>query len=199
MGEIPSHTTKVVLIGDAGVGKTSLLTRFSNDAFDSEYIGTIGIDFKNKTLDVDGRRVRIQVWDTSGMERFSSITRCYYRGAQGVVIVYDVADRQTFRNVKRWLKEVTGVCGGRMPELLLVGAKNDLQSKKVVLEEEGQALADELGCDFIEASARSGHNVEVAFTNLSKTILSKAFCIDPWPATAPLALQLAKPRGRCWC
>jgi len=197
MGEV--LTIKLVLTGDAGVGKTSLLTRFAIDAFESEHISTIGIDFKNKSMDLDGRRVRIHVWDTGGAERYRAITRCHYRGARGVVIVYDVTDRQTFRNVKGWLKEVTGVCGEQMPELLLVGAKNDLRAKKVVSTEEGQHLADELRCDFIEASARSGHNAEVAFTNLSKTILSKAFCIDPWPATAPLALQLAKPRGRCWC
>ena len=98
---------KLLMIGDSAVGKTSLLLRYANDTFSSTFITTIGIDFKIKTVDLDGRRVKLQIWDTAGQEQFRTITRSYFRGAQGIVLVYDITDRRTFNSVRSWMAQIT--------------------------------------------------------------------------------------------
>ncbi|KAJ0000450.1 hypothetical protein NQD34_012292 [Periophthalmus magnuspinnatus] len=97
---------KLLLIGDSGVGKTCLIIRFAEDNFNSTYISTIGIDFKVKTIDVDGRKVKLQVWDTAGQERFKTITTAYYRGAMGIILVYDITDEKSFENIQNWMKSI---------------------------------------------------------------------------------------------
>merc|ERR1711881_702429 len=98
---------KLLLIGDSGVGKTCILFRFSDDAFNTTFISTIGIDFKIKTIEIDGKRIKLQIWDTAGQERFHTITTSYYRGAMGIMLVYDVTNEKTFDNIHRWLGYIT--------------------------------------------------------------------------------------------
>lgn len=104
------HLFKLLIIGDSGVGKSSLLLRFSDNTFTGSYITTIGVDFKIKTVNIDDEKVKLQIWDTAGQERFRTITSTYYRGTHGVVIVYDVTNGETFANVKRWLHEIDQNC-----------------------------------------------------------------------------------------
>ena len=136
------------------------------------YISTIGVDFKIQSLKLDGATVKMQIWDTAGQERFRTITSSYYRGAHGIMVVYDVTDRETFENVKHWLEEIDTNSGPNV-EKLLVGNKCDLASRRVVTTEQGKQLADSIGCAFVETSALSSINVDEAFMQLAKTIKAK--------------------------
>ncbi len=122
---------KLLLIGDSGVGKSCLLLRFSDDTYTESYISTIGVDFKIRTIELDGKTVKLQIWDTAGQERFRTITSSYYRGAHGIIVVYDVTDQETFNNIGHWLEEIKRyACDG--VNKLVVGNKCDLVSKRVV-------------------------------------------------------------------
>lgn len=164
------HIFKLLLIGDSGVGKSSLLLRFAEDSFTSNYVATIGVDFKIKTVEVGGARVKLQLWDTAGQERFRTITSTYYRGTHGVVVVYDVTNGESFRNVKRWLHELEDNCDREM-ERVMVGNKNDDPSSKVVQTEDAERFANILGVRLIETSAKENLNVEEVFTYLTGRIL----------------------------
>eukprot|EP01071_Lankesteria_metandrocarpae_P001252 Lankesteria_metandrocarpae@DN1417_c0_g1_i1.p1 len=153
---------KLLLIGDSGVGKSCLLLRFAEDTYTNSYISTIGVDFKIRTIDLDSKTVKLQIWDTAGQERFRTITSSYYRGAHGIIIVYDVTDRESYYNVKNWMQEIDKYAMENVNKLL-VGNKCDLGAKKVVTFEEGKELADSYNIRFIETSAKSAHNVEQAF------------------------------------
>ena len=163
---------KVLLIGDSGTGKSCLLIRFADDQFSDNYISTIGVDFKIKTITVEGKTVKMQVWDTAGQERFRTITASYYRGSNGIILVYDVTNRDSFDHVSYWMQEVdrlaaTDVCR------LIVGNKSDLTDKRVVSTQEGEALAQQYGISFLETSARDNTNVEEMFTAMAKAMRKK--------------------------
>lgn len=162
---------KILLIGDSGVGKSCLLVRFVEDKFSPSFITTIGIDFKIKTVDINGKKVKLQLWDTAGQERFRTITTAYYRGAMGIILVYDVTDERTFANVKQWFKTVNDHANDDA-QLLLVGNKSDMDTR-VVSYEQGEALAQELGLPFIESSAKDDSNVNEIFFTLARLIQDK--------------------------
>ena len=163
---------KLILVGDSGVGKSCLLLRFADDTYTQSYISTIGVDFKIKTIQLDDKTVKLQIWDTAGQERFRTITSSYYRGAHGIIIVYDVTDRESFNNVKHWIEEINKYAADGVKKLL-VGNKSDLQSKKVVSFDEARELADSLGIGFMETSAKNSHNVEQAFHLMANEIKEK--------------------------
>lgn len=161
---------KLVLIGDSGVGKSCLLLRFADDAFTESYISTIGVDFRFRTVKIDKKTVKLQIWDTAGQERFRTITSAYYRGADGIIMVYDVTSKDSFDHVNDWMKEVNryaseGTCK------LLVGNKSDRTADRVVTEEQAKEFADELGIAFLETSAKSAKNVEEAFLTMAGELI----------------------------
>ncbi|KAJ7951664.1 Ras-related GTP-binding protein [Quillaja saponaria] len=160
---------KVMLIGDSGVGKSGLLLRFSDDSYTESYISTIGVDFRMQTMEVDGKILKLQIWDTAGQERFRTITYSYYRGAHGIVIVYDVTNQVSFDHVKGWLEEINSFASDNV-NMLLVGNKCDLTAKRVVPYETAKALADEIGIPFLETSAKDAINVELAFMNMASVL-----------------------------
>jgi len=160
---------KLLLIGDSGVGKSCLLLRFADNTYTDSYISTIGVDFKIRTLDIDGKTVKLQIWDTAGQERFRTITSSYYRGAHGIIVVYDVTDKVSFNNVKQWLGEIDRYACQSVNKLL-VGNKADLVEKKVVDYNEAKEFADSLGISFLETSAKSAQNVEEAFLTMTRQI-----------------------------
>lgn len=161
---------KLVLIGDSGVGKSCLLLRFADDAFTESYISTIGVDFRFRTVKIDKKTVKLQIWDTAGQERFRTITSAYYRGADGIIMVYDVTSNDSFDHVNDWLKEVNRYAAEGTVKLL-VGNKSDRTADKVVTEEQAKEFADDLGIAFLETSAKSAKNVEEAFLTMAGELI----------------------------
>jgi len=161
---------KLVIIGDSGVGKSSILTQFTDRIYADDYISTIGIDFKIRTIDLDGKIVKLQLWDTTGQERFRTITTSYYRGSHGIIIVYDVCNRQSFNRVPNWLGEVRKYVD--VP-LLLIGNKIDIKQTIEVTTEEGEKMAKDLGMAFVETSAKSNINITHAFLQIAQEMQTR--------------------------
>jgi len=161
---------KLVLIGDSGVGKSCLLLRFADDNFTDSYISTIGVDFRFRTITIDKKTVKLQIWDTAGQERFRTITSAYYRGADGIIMVYDVTSQESFDHVEEWLSEVDRYANEGTSKLL-VGNKADLVDEKQVSEEVAQRFAEKLGICCIETSAKTATNVDNAFLTMAKELI----------------------------
>ncbi|PAA83664.1 hypothetical protein BOX15_Mlig032469g1 [Macrostomum lignano] len=163
---------KLLLIGDSGVGKTCILFRFVDNTFQTSFISTIGIDFKIKTIEVEGKKIKLQIWDTAGQERFHTITTSYYRGAMGIMLVYDITSRKTFESVSRWLRNIDEHASEDV-ERVIIGNKKDMGDKRQVSQEEGDRLAREMSIPFFETSAKTGDGVEAAFRAQTELILRK--------------------------
>lgn len=166
------YIIKLLLIGDSGVGKTSLLMRFAENTFTPSFITTIGIDFKVKTLIIDGKTVKLQIWDTAGQERFRAITSAYYKGAQGIILIYDVTNQHSFDQVEYWVKQIH-LNSSCFLESMLVGNKADLNSEKVVASVTGKEVADQYNMRFFESSAKDGSSVDEMFLSIVNPILKK--------------------------
>ncbi|CAM9686780.1 unnamed protein product [Chrysoparadoxa australica] len=163
------HLFKLVLIGDSGVGKSCLLLRFADDAFTDSYISTIGVDFRFRTVKIDKKTVKLQIWDTAGQERFRTITSAYYRGADGIIMVYDVTNQESFGHVNDWLSEVNRYASEGTSKLL-IGNKSD-RTDKAVDTATAKAYAETLGIPFLETSAKAASNVEEAFLTMAAALI----------------------------
>lgn len=168
------HLFKLVIVGNLGVGKSSIILRYCENNFTGEEIATIGEDFKIKFLDINKRRIKLQIWDTAGQEKFRQITVSYYRGAQGVIIVFDLANRSSFEEVGTWVKEAK-VYVGNNTRFLIVGNKSD--QERVVSREEAKALVSQLNEEsseeylYIETSAKDNQKIAEAFNLIAKQLL----------------------------
>ena len=167
------HLFKLLLIGDSGVGKSCLLLRFADNTYSESYISTIGVDFKIRTIRIDDKNVKLQIWDTAGQERFRTITSSYYRGANGIIMVYDVTNEESFNNMSQiWKKELEKYAADGVAHIL-VANKCDAGSARLVSTQAGKDLADLWGIDFMETSAKENQNVEKMFENLARKIKAK--------------------------
>ncbi|KAG6433242.1 hypothetical protein SASPL_104850 [Salvia splendens] len=179
---------KIVLIGDSGVGKSNILSRFTRNEFCLESKSTIGVEFATRTLQVEGKTVKAQIWDTAGQERYRAITSAYYRGAVGALVVYDLTKRQTFENVQRWLRELRDHADSNIV-IMLAGNKSDLNHLRVVNENDAQVFAEKEGLSFLETSALEAHNVEKAFQtillDIYQIISRKALAAQDGAASLP--------------
>ncbi|KAF4385851.1 hypothetical protein F8388_010407 [Cannabis sativa] len=165
---------KYIIIGDTGVGKSCLLLQFTDKRFQPVHDLTIGVEFGARMVTIDGRPIKLQIWDTAGQESFRSITRSYYRGAAGALLVYDITRRETFNHLANWLEDARQHANPNMT-IMLIGNKSDLAHRRAVSKEEGEQFAKENGLLFLEASARTAQNVEEVMP-LSK-LLQKSFRI----------------------
>merc|ERR1712100_260464 len=172
---------KLLLIGDSGVGKSCLLFRFADDTYQESYISTIGVDFKIRTVELEGKTIKLQIWDTAGQERVRTITSSYYRGAHGIIVVYDTTDAETFEHVKTWLHEIDRYASENVNKLL-VGNKSDLTSKRSVETEAAKEFATQVNIPFLETSAKNATNVEDAFMRMAGEIKKRM-------ASAPTATE----------
>jgi len=161
---------KLLMIGDAAVGKSALVNRYVDDVFHNNWIGTIGIDIRLKQVQLDGKQIKVQLWDTAGQERFRAITTRHFHGVHGVCIVFDVTDRSTFSKIRSWIRMANDSLESDIPRVVL-GNKIDLEGKRAVSFEEASEFCDRYGLEYVEVSAQSGENVQNVYFNL----ISKAF------------------------
>ena len=159
---------KILVIGESAVGKSCLLLRYTDNKFQETFMTTIGVDFKTKYIDIDGNHVKLQIWDTAGQEKFRSITKAYYRGAHGILVVFDVSSRDSFSKVRIWVQSIKDTMTTPY-DVILVGNKSDLP-EHFVTTEEAEELAQELGMKYIETSAKTGSNVDAAFYELATMV-----------------------------
>jgi len=162
---------KLLLIGDSGVGKSSLLLRFADNTFSESFISTIGVDFKIRTVQVEGVSIKLQI-DTEGQETFRMITSSYYRGAHGIIVVYDVTNQDSFKNVRNWIREIDRYASENVRKIL-VGNKSDLTNERQVSTDKARAFSEQCKLDFFETSAKNSLNVEEAIFKLALKIKSQ--------------------------
>ncbi|KAM3145999.1 hypothetical protein pb186bvf_001977 [Paramecium bursaria] len=163
---------KILLIGNQEVGKSSILLRFADGCFNESYLPTIGVDFKIKTINVKDKEVKLQIWDTAGQERYKTITSSYYKGANGVIIVFDITNRQSFVDIQNWLNEIKKYAVEGVIQVL-VGNKSDLDQKREVSLEEAQHLAQQLNTAYFEISSNDAINLEQPFVRIVEELLLK--------------------------
>ena len=161
------------MIGNSGVGKSCLLIRFTDDTFSDSYVTTVGVDFKIKTLDIEGKSCKLQIWDTAGQERFRNIISSYYRGAQGIMLVYDITDMESFQNLNTWLIEIEKNASKNVYKIL-VGNKCDMENERKVTVEQGKEFAEQYGMQFFETSAKNSTNVSDAFIAMTKEVMKNS-------------------------
>jgi len=161
---------KIVIIGDSGVGKSNLLSRFTRNEFLADCKSTIGVEFATRSLEIDGRQIKAQIWDTAGQERYRAITAAYYRGAAGVLLVYDITKASTFKNLDRWLNEMKNHSDPAVLSIV-IGNKADLAHLRAVKTEDGEQFAATHKFSFLETSALTADNIDVAF----KTLLTQIY------------------------
>ena len=161
---------KILLLGDSSVGKTCFLMRYVNNTFQDVHMSTIGLDYKLKSVQLDdGNIIKIQIWDTAGQDRFRSITKNYYKGAHGIILIYDITNKQTFQNVQNWITTIKEEVSDKV-KIVLVGNKIDEEESRKVTTEEGQQMAKQYGLDFHETSAKTGINIDSTFKEISQKI-----------------------------
>ena len=164
------HIFKVLLLGNSDVGKSSLLLRFVDSVWNDAFVPTIGVDFKVKTLDIKNQKVKMQIWDTAGQERFRTVVSTYFRGAHGILLLYDVTNKDSFKNLESWLIEIEKNAKEKVLKIL-IGNKCDLTEDREISEEEGKAFALRNGMEFMETSAKMNTNVSEAFETLAKLMI----------------------------
>lgn len=191
---------KVLIIGDSNVGKSSLLVRFADDSFYTEYISTIGVDYRIKTLKVQHEdaqvSVKLQCWDTAGQEKFDNIVQSYYRGSHGIMLVFDVTNKESFDNLQKWLSKAD-TCAGPDVVKLLIGAKSDLPDRQIT-KEEAEDYATKVGLKYVETSAKDSVNVTEAFEELAAEMLQKTGSAQTRPPQPTVVKPTEdKPKKKC--
>ena len=159
-------------MGDSGVGKSCIILRYIENNFSTNLMNSIGVDFKLKNIELDNKKIKLQIWDTAGQERFRTITTSYYKGAHAILIVFDITDRESFEHVRNWMADIDKFAKEGVLRIL-VGNKCDLENSRQVKKEEGNEIANKYGIKYIETSAKETTNIEDLFISTAKNLLSK--------------------------
>ena len=163
---------KVIIIGDSGVGKTNIMSKFLKNKFMEESKATVGVEFGSKLFDLNGHKIKAQIWDTAGQEKYKSITGAYFKGSKGALVVYDITQKSTYESLEKWVNDLKSA-GDPKITIILIGNKNDLEENRQVSKEQGEEKAKSFGCAFLETSALSGDNIDKAFNMMVKEIFEK--------------------------
>ena len=163
---------KVILIGDSGVGKTNIMSKYLKNQFMENSKATVGVEFGSKLFNHEGHKIKAQIWDTAGQEKYKAITGAYYKGSKGAFVVYDITRKETFVSVERWVNDLKSTSDPKLT-IILIGNKNDMEDQRQVTKEQGEEKAKSFGCAFLETSALSGDNLDKAFTLMVKEIFEK--------------------------
>ncbi|KAM7157545.1 ras-related protein Rab-27A isoform 1-T4 [Molossus nigricans] len=214
------YLIKFLALGDSGVGKTSVLYQYTDGKFNSKFITTVGIDFREKRVVYRangpdgatgrGQRIHLQLWDTAGQERFRSLTTAFFRDAMGFLLLFDLTNEQSFLNVRNWISQLQMHAYCENPDIVLCGNKSDLEDQRAVKEEEARALAEKYGIPYFETSAASGTNISQAIETLLDLIMKRMErCVDkswipegvvrPNGPSSTDQLSEEKPKGTCGC
>ena len=161
---------KILLLGNSDVGKSSLILRYVDGTWSNTFIPTIGVDFKVKTIEVDNKKLKMQIWDTAGQERFRTVIASYFRGSQGILLIYDVTNKTSFQELESWLQIIDNNASEDVLKIL-IGNKIDLEEEREITKEEGQSFANRHNLQFMETSAKMNTNVNEAFEALAKIML----------------------------
>ena len=161
---------KILLLGDSNVGKSSLISRYVDGLWSDVFVPTIGVDFKIKTLEIGNKNIKMQIWDTAGQERFRNIISSYFRGSHGILLIYDITNKNSFNNLQDWLEVIENNANKNVLKIL-IGNKNDLEEDRQIKTEEGQSFANRNNMQFIETSAKTNTNVTDAFEALAKIMM----------------------------
>jgi small GTP-binding protein len=200
LGHHFDYSLKIVVVGDSGVGKTCLLLRFVRDEWETDSQPTLGVEFLARVVNTENHRIQLQLWDTAGQELFRSVTRGYYRGSAGALLVFDLTSRDSFLSIERWLQDLREVA---RPDLtaILVGNKSDLAAKREVPEEEARTYAERNHMTYFETSAKTGDNVTGSLTacvlEIEKKIDQGTFSLTP--SLEPTAFKPPPKASRCFC
>ncbi len=162
---------KILLLGDSTVGKTCFLLRYMDETFIDSHMATIGLDYRLKTMILGEQKiVKVQLWDTAGQDKFRAITRNYYKGANGIILIYDVTNINTYENIKKWLNEIKEEISDKV-SIILIGNKIDNENQRKITKEQGEKLANEVNIPFFETSAKTGEGIDAAIKDLVKKVM----------------------------
>ena len=171
--EMSTKSYKVLLLGNSYVGKTCILLRFSEDTYNDDYEVTIGLNYRIKTLNIDNNPIRMQIWDTSGEEKFKAIAKNFYRGAHGVLLIYDICEKNSFLDVKSWIEQIIENTDNDDIVMILCGNKCDMEKERNISKNEGENLANSYKIPFFECSAKENINIDEIFNTMAKNIYEK--------------------------
>ena len=189
---------KILVLGDAAVGKTNFLIRFTENTFCENYMNTIGFDYKSEIITIDEKRIKLQIWDTAGQDRYRSLTKNLYHKAHGIVLMFDVTSEDSFINIKQWVKSIKDISGDKIC-IILVGNKIDDINKRKVSEIEAKKIADEYSLTYIEASGKSNINVKDTFFTIAKEIMTRKDIITNEKDINKLIITNSNKNNKCSC
>ena len=191
-------TFKILTIGESGVGKTCIAKRFVQDKFVKNHLVTIGVDYFAKTLHINNKDVKLKIWDTAGQERFKTLTAQYYKGADGILLVYDVTDEESYEKIRDWMGQIALNTQKDDLGLVLLGNKCDIQARKVT-KEMGNKLGEELKISYFETSALSGQGINESFEELTRIIMKKRGVGESKNVTGGININKKEKSGNCEC
>ena len=180
---------KIILIGDTATGKTNILSKYINNKFETDSKATIGVELSFKTFNINNDKVTAQIWDTAGQERYKSMTKAYFKGALGALVVYDITKKSTFENIDKWILDLKS-CADEKVSIILIGNKCDLESSREISKEEGEKKAKTIEVAFLETSALKGDNIELAFKTLIEEVYNK--CRKEFEAVTEVEIMKGK-------
>ena len=190
------YTVKLLIVGDTNVGKTNFIYRFIENKFSQNYMATTGIDLKCTTIELKGKKIRVQLWDTAGQEKYRSITKNLFLKVQGVLAVYDITNNDSFINIKSWIKIIKEECGTHMP-IILLGNKNDLENQRSVDKDTAITFAKEEKLEYIETSSKSGENISKAISLLCEKVLQDSEFVNDCSFTLDSSSVYGKKKHKC--